>query len=384
MVLKKSLKVLLVIFLGLQFSVIAQEKKLGNNVVIDYQGESFIPEDSSGVILERIKRKSQQQDKERLNFGSFQEDFLEELASEEGLRDVGDKEFQVENNFEKVFSRKEWMNSGDSLLQLSDVNKPLGVDGVDLSAIPLEESDLINIINAKIGEEPSPAVDSKVNDSEMLSNVRVKDLKLDDSNLIGLPSASSYLVDSKYLKSIDSIRDVNLEFDRLRFKEITISENVKIADFEKKDRFWDKTYFDGVVGFFKDEEFVLQASPALAFYVSEKLSVGIGPNLNLRVSESVSDIDMGLRGLIKYEVLKKRAYAQFENTVSEISYKTSEDKNLRVYNQSTLIGAGYVLSLKTKLTFNFAVFYQIAGDAVNQEIAPFVLRIGISSIKKGK
>lgn len=389
MVKVNSRKLISIIFLLLPFLALSQQK-VGNNVVIDYEGDPLYQMDSSKFLPKKLQNKISLKDSFLLDNPALDLDTRDPL---EAANTINKKIINKEEP-ESVFTKKEWREYPDSLISVDGVNVPIDMESINKTTIPIKEDDLLGILNSKINNESKSEADASNMHSNaigemagekdaLLSDIKVNDLKLEPQKLEELPSLPSDIVDSHHLKSIDSIKDITLKNERLTLDEEKMSSKMKVAKFERKKNFWDKSYFDGVVGFFNDEGFVMQASPSLGYYLTNQLSIGLGPNILLSISESNTDISLGVRNFLKYEIYDKRAYFQLEDNVSEISYNNNEDR-LLVNNHDVLLGAGYVLSTKSKLTLNFALFYQLLGSPVNQQLHPFVLRIGISSVKKVK
>lgn len=192
-----------------------------------------------------------------------------------------------------------------------------------------------------------------------------------------LPPLSGNLMDSKYIPLIDSIRNKKLSDQQLKLKEKKLSDNVTEAVFKKKPRFFDKTYFDGVIGVVGNENAtIVQIAPALGYHFLPTVSVGVGPMLSLQRQGNLFNSTIGIRSFAKVELFKQRGYLQVEHQMRPYVVDT---KNLTPERGNILIGGGVIKKLYNKLAINVSLMYRIDQTEISGS-SPWVFRLGISTI----
>jgi hypothetical protein len=205
-------------------------------------------------------------------------------------------------------------------------------------------------------------------------------LRLPDSVLSELTPLHGRLMNSKYMSAIDSMRDVALKAKKQSLDEEQVTDELKRSVMKKKPRFFDKTYFEGIIGFVSDSSInVVQLSPSLGYHFTDFLSVGLGPNLQLQIDDRKVNALAGMRSFIKAEVWKQRLYLQVEDNVSDT--KVGKEP-VRIAGHSVMTGGGGLLPFSRSLALNLSVLYKVYQDT--PQGSPWVFRVGISSIKKTK
>lgn len=279
----------------------------------------------------------------------------------EAIKDsLGAGKFDSLYNKASMFTKKEV--SKEELLQT--LNRSFA------TPMPPNEKELTQdgMINKAQRELPSSATDL-----EALKG------NLPTSELGELPPLSGQEFDSKYLKMVDSLRSTKLNEQGLKLAEKKVDGQISEAIIKRKPTFWDRAYFDGVVGILSDNNStIVQASPSLGFHIWPTVSVGVGPTISLQRQDKNLFASMGARSFVKVELFKQRAYAQTEYQVSpyQVDYKSvNGGKN------SLLLGGGVVKSLHGKLAINLSMFYRINTEGPTG-VSPWVFRIGISTVNK--
>lgn len=299
-----------------------------------------------------------------------------------------------------VYSEKQWKLFADSLRNLAGVNVPTLPDTLSfLRTVPEEEllqrinKEFFSAVNTSPLPDPARAQDSlqsivntdqykdKVpSKDEVLSNTGLEQLKLPQYTLQDLSPLSGNLIKSKYLKGLDSIRHVRLKESRLKLEEKKLSAQSKLSAFKKRPTFWDRSYFEGVLGLSMQDFTILQASPSLGYHFTSSLSLGAGPNILLRQEERKILTTVGVRSFAKAEFFKHKLYAQLEDIMASYS-RTSEKGNKILDNHNLFAGGGYLLSMSPSIALNLSLLYQITGrDTLSYTFSPMVFRIGISTI----
>jgi len=298
---------------------------------------------------------------------------------------------------QRVYSQKQWKKMYDSLLKLPDANLPTLPN--DLKSV--SEEDLLQALNDKFAlptaeefQVPDPTQDANtlvaenVDKYQALSDklktpLDVNALKLPSETLTELPPLPGNEIKSKYLKSLDSLRAIKLAQEKLKIKETEIACDIKVSDFVEKPTFWDKAYFEGVVGFSPGDFKTFQASPALGYHFSNNYSLGIGPNLVVQKQDKVVSTTVGIKTLAKAEFLKRRVYLQVEDLIGNFeTVSSSESKNKFFQQHSVFVGGGFLLDIHAPVTLNFSALYCVTeNEMVTHQFSPMVLRIGLSSLK---
>lgn len=293
----------------------------------------------------------------------------------------------------KVYSRKYiqrvydslGIKKGDSLLQLASA----------LAKTETPKEELLNRINNPVKEKSDKAgigFDEKTQSlksedaqqlnglNDQIQNRDISALQLPADALSELPPLSGGLLDSKYLNTIDSMRDVTMKAKGYVLQESKLTDDLKKASFVKKPTFMDKSYFEMILGFVSDSSFtVVQVSPSWAYHFTNHVSVGVGPNVAVEVRDKKINGLIGFRSYLKTEFYKQRAYVQLEDNAGQT--RISKDA-IRTNVHSILLGAGGILPLSKKIGLNLAVFYRLNQQQVRPGGTPWVFRIGLSSIKK--
>jgi hypothetical protein len=234
-----------------------------------------------------------------------------------------------------------------------------------------------------------PSSDSlRVADAEKLQGVPdeagkygdLSQLKLPDSVLSELEPLRGRKIDSEYLPVVDSLRDQQLALQNQSLDEKSVSGNLKRTSVTDKLRFNDKVYFEGIIGFMNDSAVnIIQVSPAFAYHFTDFLSLGVGPNILVQLHEKKLSLLGGLRTFIKAELWKQRVYLQVEDNINQTKFTRESAK---VTGHAILVGGGGIVPVSKSLGFNVAVFYRINNSTEPGAPSPWVVRLGISSIKK--
>lgn len=135
---------------------------------------------------------------------------------------------------------------------------------------------------------------------------------------------------------------------------------------------------------------IFQLSPSLGYHLTPTFSIGLGPNLLLQGEKQKIGSQWGMRSFVKNEFFNQRLYAQVEDLINfpQMSYQEVESGKFDSQH-NLLIGAGYVLPFSKSFGLNSSLLYRIAGQDnvpgnINTASSPWVIRIGISSIKEKK
>jgi hypothetical protein len=253
----------------------------------------------------------------------------------------------------------------------------------------VNKEDLLQALNQSMAEKiKQPAIDeSKVVDASMqevvdqFNGMDLKSIKLSPEVLQQLPPLSGNLVDTKYLKLLDSLRNKKLSDQQLKLKEREIGKNATEAVFKKKPTFLDRAYFDGVIGVVGNENAtILQIAPSLGYHFLPLFSLGIGPMLSLQKQGGDFNSTIGIRSFAKVELFKQRGYLQVEHQISP--YKV-DSRNFTPANGSFFVGGGVVRKLYNKIAINLSLLYRI-NEVEIAGASPWVFRIGISTVDSDK
>jgi hypothetical protein len=256
----------------------------------------------------------------------------------------------------------------------------------------ISEHDLVGALNSsiagktKIGDThfnpgsdsiPSTEFNKFTGMTDHLNSADLSKIKLPDSIVSELTPLRSRVLDNKYLKAVDSLRKQNLKTDRLQLEEKKLTENIKTAALKKKPNFYDRSYIEGVIGFLQTGKLTLfQASPSYAYHFTPALSLGVGPNILLKIEDKKLSAVVGLRYFSKLEFLNRRLYAQLEDNINPTFIDT---ERVQLSRHSVLAGGGVVLPFSKKLALNFSAFYKI--NQTNSTTSPWVIRLGLSALK---
>ena len=206
--------------------------------------------------------------------------------------------------------------------------------------------------------------------------------KLPDGVLEQLPPLSGNLLDSKYLKAIDSLRKKKLDQQDLKLMEQKVTKDITQAVFKKKPKFFDKAYFDGVLGIIgNDNATIVQASPSLGYHILPLFSLGLGPMISIQKQSNNINTMVGIRSFAKVELFKQRAYLQAEHQISpnQIDYK-----NINAGQGNFLIGGGVVKSLYGRIAINLSLLYRVNSNEILPGASPWVFRLGMSTVNPDK
>lgn len=163
-----------------------------------------------------------------------------------------------------------------------------------------------------------------------------------------------------------------------------VESGVERIVFSNKPTFWDKLYFEGLVGMDPASGRIGQFSPALGTSLGNRgISLGAGPNFTFDPVKQVEEAVIGIRGFLKYEFPGDKVYLQAENSGHFLKdTKTypegAKDAALR---HVPSIGGGYVLKLRKGLGLNLMILYQLGQAGKFEGINPFQLRMGVSSLR---
>ena len=260
---------------------------------------------------------------------------------------------------------------------------------------PVSKEDLIAKINTPLSEQPpmpegvgydektgtltSEDADKLQQLPEQATNKDLTKLKLPDSLLSELPPLSGAVIDSSYLRYIDSVRLASMEAKGLMLDEKQITEEIKQSALKEKPGFLDKLLFEGIVGYMQDTSFtIVQITPALA-YQMKSLTIGAGPMLSAEFKEKKIGGQFGLRTFAKYDVYKQFVYWQLEDQMEQSKLDKEDIKKSR---HSVLTGAGFIVPITKGLAININLLYRINQEHINPQGSPWVFRIGLSSFKK--
>jgi hypothetical protein len=205
-------------------------------------------------------------------------------------------------------------------------------------------------------------------------------MQLPPELLSELAPLKASVTDNKYLRTIDSLRGVRLKNQGLLINEQQITEEVRAAIVSEKKTFLDKSYFEVILGFVQDTSFtIVQVSPSWAYNFSNTFSMGVGPNISVSFEEKQIKGLVGFRTYAKVEILKQRAYFQVEDNVQPTTIRNRESLQKTVH--SFLVGGGGLVPITKKLAINVALFYRLNQQEVLPGGNPWVIRLGVSSIK---
>ncbi|HEY0651757.1 MAG TPA: hypothetical protein VGD65_01475 [Chryseosolibacter sp.] len=260
-----------------------------------------------------------------------------------------------------------------------------------LSKKEVSGDQLLDAVNEKFPHLPESYSPEHLEDLEKLQTGEnlsaipelsdISNLKIPDAEALQLAALRGNLIDSKYLKVIDSMRSVTLQKEKLKLSEEEITSKSKVALIKQKPNLMQRSYFEGVLGILTGKEFTIyQASPALGFHFKDYFSLGLGPTLQLVAGDDKKIYaKAGLRTFTKIEFLKRQVYVQAEDAMNPYSGKA---ETLKLNQHNVYVGGGFLLSMKSKVTLNFNLMYQVNENKLTtSELSPLVFRLGISTIK---
>jgi hypothetical protein len=309
---------------------------------------------------------------------------------------------------QRVYSQRQWRQFRDSLAKIPGANLP-GLP--DIPKHQVDEQQMIQAINDKFygramdstataadgtlkklqgpktalsGELPGSLPDTSL--PELPKGLGLEGMKLPDASLGELPPLPAHVLPTKYLKGLDSLRNLKLKEDGMRLKEQQVAgAREKIASMAKRERFWDKSYFEGVIGFVPGDHTLLQAAPTVGYHFMSNLSIGAGPSVTIREDNKKMITTVGLKVFSKLELFKRQGYLQFEDIMDSYGTGTKETGKRSIFEQHHLYaGGGWLLTIAAPVSLNLSILYGFNSTAVPSEFSPFVFRIGISSIKSKK
>lgn len=289
-------------------------------------------------------------------------------------RQIADSIFQMRYRMEE--NTPEVLRKIYSEKAIKAIYDSLGIDRfakLPYKTIPVR--DMVDIINDEFSSHPLMYnEDSLVNGIPSADPLSLQGLER--SVMSELPPLGGLVMRSGDLKTLDSVRKINLKRQGLELKEHEVSAIEKVTEFKTKLNFWDRTYFEGIVGISTDQ-LLLQLSPALGYHFTDNFSMGMGPIVQvMRNAENDPLATIGFRPFLKQEFMNRRAYLQAEYIMNPSSGKSESITGGR---NSLLTGAGLVFPVSRTIGINVCVLYRtnerdIAG------MSPWVLRIGISSV----
>ncbi|HEY3402425.1 MAG TPA: hypothetical protein VGK59_03500 [Ohtaekwangia sp.] len=300
---------------------------------------------------------------------------------------------------QNVYSQKQWRKFYDSLNKSPLANVP-SID--QLPKKETTEAELIESLNQKFyGADSSRLTQSERfpgNPDNLLKETAssevpygkdlpdASDLKLPDEDLKDLTPLRASTIKTKYTSKFDSLRSIHLKNEELKLTEKEISEDQIVSEISPKPKFWDKTYFEGVVGFTPGDFKILQAAPTMGYHFTQYLSLGLGPNVLIQQNDKKVVTTVGLKTFFKAEFLKRQGYFQVEDIMDSYGQVGTKEETKKFYQQHNVFaGGGFLLNINAPVTLNFSVLYCITENkVVNHEFSPMVFRIGLSSVKVKK
>lgn len=353
-----------------------------------------LPEKSSIPDIDAIKEKSLKKLDDKIPAEKARE-------YENKFRRVSDSISQVVKRAERIVEEKSWLSAHKvySEKALKKLYDSLGVSKLDsvLALLPnkkeVSKEDLLNAINFEM--PTAPPVSESMGPKDLLNKEEITSLKdeisgpdlstmkLPQEMLSELPPMEGFEFPSDKFRMMDSLRQEYLSKQKLSLNEQEIKDGVARAVAKKKPKFWDKTYFEGILSYLKYQETdFLQISPSLGFHLTKNFSLGLGPNILLKEENKNWSVFVGYRSFAKMELFSQRGYLQVEDIVDPGGLSTEYLKDM---NHSILAGGGVLLPISRLLSINFSVLYRVNNEQYSgNQISPWVFRVGLSSIKSGK
>jgi hypothetical protein len=252
----------------------------------------------------------------------------------------------------------------------------------------MSKDELIKQVNDKFLAPQKKQTDtvSKAFDKAQLEKKRIDNdidltkAKIQPETLQDLKPIGGSLIKSKYLNKLDSIRKTSLKAERLKFKEAETAAQTKLAYLKNKETFWQKSYFEGIIGIPPGNNSNFQLSPALGFHLSSNISFGAGPNFSFKRDLQKINTTAGLRLFAKGEMFNRQAYLQAEDQM--LPHAISIEGN-PFTQHNFFAGGGYVIPFLSPLTFNISLMYKVYSNGnVENSTSPWIFRIGFSSVKQ--
>jgi hypothetical protein len=287
-------------------------------------------------------------------------------------------------SLEEVYSKQRWDRQFDSLTQIANINLP-SVPEVNPQRI--SEQDIVETINQKVQGNrslPDTAVPGISDPSQNLSKVipSLPSYQLEDIAKAQLSPLPGGVTKSKYLSSLDSMRDVNLKENAVRLKEANINASQKISTFTRIPSLIDRSYLEGVLGMAIGKDPLYQITPCWGIHLFKYISVGAGPNLLLWKEQKRFHSSIGAKVFTKVEFFKRRVYLQGEDLMDSYAVNSEESGKSFYECHNFFVGGGWLLSLSTPVTLNLSLMYNVSDRSISQQtISPFIFRIGFSTVK---
>ena len=257
------------------------------------------------------------------------------------------------------------------------------VTGGRLSNIPIKKEitgeELIGMLNERFAPTILNRHDSLATEMTGL-NEDLSGFRLEDEAMQELSPLAGEVIKPEYFEKLDSLRNVNLESQGLRLREKGKEGVSSVISIEEKLSFWDKTYFEGIIGLGDLDQRLVQVTPALGYHFTDYSSFGLGPIIQFAENKySNKFATIGLRPFLKQEFLKQRAYLQVEYNWNPTGGNAEQKINI---SNRFLGGGGVLFPLSSLLSVNMSVMYQMNKDQHSVSgISPWVVRVGISTTK---
>lgn len=236
----------------------------------------------------------------------------------------------------------------------------------------VSEASLLQLVNDRFSAVPTPQADMPV----------LSTLQLKQDALAALTPLTGQVLDSTYADLIDSLRQVSLAEQRLVLEERGLTAISGVTSVVPRQTVWDKTYFEGLIGLGNSEQYVLQLAPALGYHVLGDASLGLGPLLEVTKNDAGHHLTtLGIRPFYKQAFLQRRAYVQVAYQWRPGQQRESQQA---LPASSWQGGGGVLLPISTVVAVNLAVMYQLNPGNVAEAQSPWIVRIGISTIKRVK
>ena len=287
-------------------------------------------------------------------------------------------------NPEEVYSKQRWDEHFDSLAQIANINLP---SIPDRKPQLISEQDIVEAVNQKVQTNqslPNTSTPAISDPSQNLSQVipSLPSYQLEDIAKTQLPPLSGGVTKSKYLNSLDSMRDVNLKENALRLREANINASQKILTFTRIPSLIDRSYLEGVLGMAIGDDPLYQITPCWGIHLLKYISVGAGPNLLLRKEHKRFHSSIGAKVFTKVEFFKRRVYLQGEDLMDSYAVNSEESGKSFYECHNFFVGGGWLLSLSAPVTLNLSLMYNVSDRSISQQtISPFIFRIGFSTVK---
>jgi hypothetical protein len=248
------------------------------------------------------------------------------------------------------------------------------------------KEEMLDAINFRMPAAPSDELSGEdyLNEAKKpTADYRKPDLssmKLPTDALRELPPMRGYQIPSDSIPFLDSLRNLNLKRSDLKLRQKEVSSDLEEAVAEKKSKFWDRAYIDGVISYLKDGDVNLfQLSPSLGYHFTSRLSLGLGPSVLVKSERKKWSVAVGYRAFLRMDVLPKRLYAQLEDNVEPGSIQS---ENIRGAKHSILTGLGVLVPVSRLTAVNILLMYRVNNENyAGGNVSPWVFRLGISNFK---